>query len=553
MAHTYHTQTRPAFIGVSLKLKYLLAALIVPVIAMVACTVSNAQNGWVPVGNPYFSNGGAAYTAMAVSKTGIPYVAYQDSSLGRKITVKKFDGTNWVTVGPPGFSAGEADFCAIAIDTVGVAYVAYIDDANGYAASVRMFDGTTWVTSSWGGTVSDGAAQYTSIGIDTFNEPIVAYQDVLNGYTAGVKEFSPLSGWQTLGGTAFSSGGAAYTIISINRGGIPYVAFQDWAYGYGATVMRNVSGTWQYVGHPGLSGGWSTWTSVGIDGTGAPCVAYQDAGDSNKLTVMRYNVIDTAWETLGPRGFSAGVAQYPTLAFDHFGAAYVAFSDWNAGNHATVMKYSGGSWATLGVQGFSDGEADYTSVATDRSGAAYVAYRDVADTNKVIVAKYTTVPSDTGRGKICLFNTDTLSNRAQRGLWSSSNTFVARVGSTTGIVTGINLGTATISYTILGTPATMEVTVNDCAAEVNIVNNAAVPSLSVFPNPGQGAFTLNLSSPQNECATIIITNMLGERVKDFVLTTNTNEEIQLNTPAGLYFISAKVGDWQQNIKFELLK
>ncbi len=553
MKNTYYALAKQVYDSVSLKLKYVLAALIVPVIVAAACNTASAQIGWVPVGDPYFSGGGAAYTAMAIDRMGTPYVVYQDSSLGKRITVKKFDGTNWVAVGPPGFSAGEADFCSIAIDTVGKVYVAYIDDANGYTASVNMFNGTTWVTSSWGGTVSDGAAQYTSIGIDTFNEPIVAYQDVLNGYTAGVKEYNPLTGWQPLGGTAFSTGGAAYTTISINRGGIPYVAFQDWAYGYGATVMRNVFGSWEYVGHPAFSGGWSTWTSVGIDGSGAPCVAYQDAGDSNKLTVMRYSATDTAWETLGVRGFSRGVAQYPTLAFDHMGVAYVAFNDWNAGNHTTVMKYSGGSWVTLGVQGFSDGAANYTSMATDREGTAYVAYSDAADTNKVIVAKYATIPSDTGRSQICWYNTDTLTNVVPRGIWSSGNTFVARVGSTTGIVTGINLGTATISYTILGTPTTMEVTVNNCAAEVGAVSNFAAPSLSVFPNPSQGSFTLNIASPEKENAVIVITNMLGEKVKEFTAITNTNTEIQLNTPPGIYFISATAGKWQQNARVEVWK
>jgi hypothetical protein len=102
---------RKALISVSLKLRFALSVLVAPFIVATTCNIASAQNGWIPVGNPYFSSGGAAYTAMAIDgSSGTPYVVYQDSSLGKKITVKKFDGTNWVIVGAPGFSDGEADF-----------------------------------------------------------------------------------------------------------------------------------------------------------------------------------------------------------------------------------------------------------------------------------------------------------------------------------------------------------------------------------------------------------------------------------------------------------
>ncbi len=412
------------------------------------------------------------------------------------------------------------------------------------------FDGTHW--GLLGSTAfSGGSTQYTSITIDLLNRVYVAYEDISLGYRLTVMTYTAGS-WSVVGYPGVSAGGTAYSTITTDNTGNVFVAYQDWNSSYRATVLR-FDTIWHIVAYPGFSRGWATWTSIAIDGTGAPCVAYQDANDSNKLTVMRFNVVDTTWDTVGRQGFSEGVAQYPTLAFDHTGAAYVAFSDWNRGSHATVMKYSGGSWGTVGIEGFSNGEADYTSIAIDPAGTPYIAYKDVAESNKVIVAKYTAVPVDTGRRKMCLFGLDTLANPIPSGVWSSSNTFVARVGSTTGIVTGINLGTATISYTILGTPATMEVTVNDCSAEGVTVNNSSSHALSVFPNPSQGSFTLNISSPQTESAMIVLTNMLGEKVKELALTTNTNTEVQLNTPPGIYFLSATAGGWQQNVKIELLK
>ena len=68
-----------------------------------------------------------------------------------------------------------------------------------------------------------------------------------------------------------------------------------------------------------------------------------------------------------------------------------------------------------------------------------------------------------------------------------------------------------------------------------IENNIAI---SIFPDPTRGSFTLNISSPVKENATITITNMLGEKVKEITAATNTDKLIQLDSPPGIYFISA---------------
>ena len=72
-----------------------------------------------------------------------------------------------------------------------------------------------------------------------------------------------------------------------------------------------------------------------------------------------------SWQVVGSPGFSAGRADYTSLAIDGSGVPYVAYQDWGNGGKATVMKYSGGAWATVGSAGFSAGEAAYTSLAID--------------------------------------------------------------------------------------------------------------------------------------------------------------------------------------------
>ena len=93
---------------------------------------------------------------------------------------------------------------------------------------------------------------------------------------------------------------------------------------------------------------------------------------------------------------------------------------------------------------------------------------------------------------------------------------------------------------------------NVCSAttDVQVINTASI-SLTTSPNPTHTTFTLNLKSTQNEEATIIITNMLGEKVKQLTATTNTDTQIQLDSPAGIYFISAITKEGSVNEKIEI--
>jgi hypothetical protein len=75
----------------------------------------------------------------------------------------------------------------------------------------------------------------------------------------------------------------------------------------------------------------------------------------------------------------------------------------------------------------------------------------------------------------------------------------------------------------------------------NQVKNIPTPTstLTIFPNPSTGSFTLHISSPQNETATITITNMLGNKVKELKAAANIDVAMQLDAAPGVYFITAK--------------
>ena len=93
------------------------------------------------------------------------------------------------------------------------------------------------------------------------------------------------------------------------------------------------------------------------------------------------------WTTVGSAGFSAGTADYISLAFSSSNEPYVAY--WDVGNafKATVMKFDGANWVTVGTAGFSVGVAEYTSLAFNSSNEPYVAYRDGGNSVKATVRK----------------------------------------------------------------------------------------------------------------------------------------------------------------------
>jgi uncharacterized repeat protein (TIGR02543 family) len=141
---------------------------------------------------------------------------------------------------------------------------------------------------------------------------------------------------------------------------------------------------WEVVGTAGFSAGAADYTSLAFY-NGEPYVAYEDGANGSKATVMRYT--SGSWQTVGAAAFSAGSASYTSLAF-YNAEPYVAYVDAGNGSKATVKRYTAGSWQTVGAAGFSAGSASYTSLAF-YNGEPYVAYLDVANANKATVMRYT--------------------------------------------------------------------------------------------------------------------------------------------------------------------
>src|SRR6202012_1771607 len=90
-------------------------------------------------------------------------------------------------------------------------------------------------------------------------------------------------------------------------------------------------------------------------------------------------------------------------------------------------------------------------------------------------------------------HTITLSDATPGGVWSSNLPARASIDPATGVVTGISVPAATISYTVANGACMLSVTklitVTAARPENNMVQ--AGETLSIYPNPTSGTFTVN--------------------------------------------------------------
>lgn len=151
----------------------------------------------------------------------------------------------------------------------------------------------------------------------------------------------------------------------------------------------------------------------------------------------------------------------------------------------------------------------------------------------------------TGTNNVCVGTTITLHNLTPSGTWASSTPTKATVNATTGVVTGVAIGTTTISYTATNTcgTGTTTKTVNVLAAGscsttgVAPIPNSQLAGLSIYPNPNNGTFMLALNTGTIEEAHVTVCNISGEKVKEFTINTNTPTQMQMPHISGMYFVS----------------
>lgn len=161
----------------------------------------------------------------------------------------------------------------------------------------------------------------------------------------------------------------------------------------------------------------------------------------------------------------------------------------------------GGSWAS-GNTFVATINATNGILTGNVAGNTLITYT-VASTGCMTTAVATVNPlpySITGNTAICLGSTNTLGSLSTGGSWSSSNTLVATIGSSTGDVTGNGVGTARVTYILpTGCRVSTVVTVNPLPANIIGINTICAGSSTTLSDPTGGG---NWSSSNNSIATV---------------------------------------------------
>ncbi len=128
--------------------------------------------------------------------------------------------------------------------------------------------------------------------------------------------------------------------------------------------------------------------------------------------------------------------------------------------------------------------------------------------------------------------------------WYVNGTPVPGAVTPTFVVNSASAGTELVNCAVTsGDVCNTSVVSNDLSITINGVSgvnqvSSANNEIIIAPNPNKGTFTMNILSDNNEDVQVEITNILGAKVKSFTTSTNKQENITINQPAGIYFISA---------------
>jgi uncharacterized protein YjdB len=281
-----------------------------------------------------------------------------------------------------------------------------------------------------------------------------------------------------------------------------------------STVAGNGSGGYSGDGGAATSASIYYPTRAVADASGNIYIA-----DGNNYRIRKVNtsgVISTFAGT-GTSSFAGdgGAAtsaylNYPSsVAVDAIGNLYIG-DQYN--NRIRKVNTSGiiSTVAGNGSYGFSGDGAAATAanlyspvgVAVDVAGNVYI-----ADVNNQRIRKITLGGADV---MVCTGTTLTLNNGTSGGVWTSVNTAVATIGSGTGVLTPVSVGTSVISYTTSGgCAATAVATVNAMPSAITGTAIVCTGSTTSLTDAGGGSWSSSNASIASVGSTGIVTGNIG--------------------------------------------
>jgi trimeric autotransporter adhesin len=196
---------------------------------------------------------------------------------------------------------------------------------------------------------------------------------------------------------------------------------------------------------------------------------------------------------------------------------------------------TGGSWssAVTGVATVDAGTGVVTGIST---GTTIISYSNGSCAATVIVTVNAAAGANTGASAVCVGQATTLSNATTGGTWSSSDVAIAKVHSSTGLVTGISTGVVNITYT--ATPGCYAVTLFTVNATVAAITGTmtvcpgATTTLSSTTSSGAWSSS-NTARATVDAVTGVVTGVSGGTVTiSYIVSAGCSQTavVIVNTP-----------------------
>jgi uncharacterized protein YjdB len=196
---------------------------------------------------------------------------------------------------------------------------------------------------------------------------------------------------------------------------------------------------------------------------------------------------------------------------------------------------NGKSWTssntTVATMGSSSGI--FTGVSTGTTTLTYTTITGCYVTIEATVYALPSAGTITGPTSVIVGSTITLNDAAGGGVWSSSNTARATIGSATGIVTGVAGGTATVSYSVSNPGCTVRATqvISALTSRPGGNGDATVSNFQLYPNPTTGAFTVEVE----EAGTFSIFSLDGREVSRYNISEGATQlSLSKELASGIY-------------------
>ncbi len=214
---------------------------------------------------------------------------------------------------------------------------------------------------------------------------------------------------------------------------------------------------------------------------------------------------------------------------------------WISSNTAIATVNSSGV-----LTGISAGTITLTYFITNSCGTA--------TTTKSVTVSSLSAGVISGASSLSRGASTTYTNTVTGGTWSSSNTALATIVSTSGLATGVAAGIDTIKYSVTnvcGTAVARKVvTITAAKPGGNGTTTTSESGIEVYPNPSTGI--INIKLPCENCTAVtVVTDITGRII---VAQTSEQQLMQMDIsqyPSGMYFVQVNIDGELYTAKVQL--